>query len=189
MTNLGELQIRWILGGVGASAFALLLGLEVMTETDDISILDLVVDAVGLLLTICATVGVALLIQRMQAQHEERMELIRNLEIARTEGEEWRTKVQNHLAGIKAEMENQFQVWGMTAAERDIGLLMLKGLSHKEIAGLRDTTDATVRQQAQSIYRKADLPGKTAFSAYFLEDLMTPEVMSDSPVTQASGGS
>ena len=189
MTNLSELQIRWILGGVGAGAFALLLGLEVITETDDISILDLVVDAVGLLLTICATVGVALLIQRMHAQHDEKIELIRNLDIARAEGQEWRAKVQNHLAGIKAEMENQFQEWGMTAAERDIGLLILKGLSHKEIAGLRDTTDATVRQQAQSIYRKADLPGKTAFSAYFLEDLMTPEIMSGSPAIHVSEGS
>jgi hypothetical protein len=34
-----------------------------------------------------------------------------------------------------------------------------------------------VRQQAQSIYRKAGLPGKTAFSAYFLEDLLPPEAM------------
>jgi DNA-binding CsgD family transcriptional regulator len=62
----------------------------------------------------------------------------------------------------------------MTSAEREVGLLILKGLSHKEIAALRATTDATVRQQAQAIYRKAGLPGKTAFSAYFLEDLLVP---------------
>ena len=41
---------------------------------------------------------------------------------------------------------------------------------------MRATSDATVRQQAQAIYRKAGLPGKTAFSAYFLEDLFVPEV-------------
>jgi DNA-binding CsgD family transcriptional regulator len=62
----------------------------------------------------------------------------------------------------------------MTAAERDVGLLILKGLNHKEIAALRGTSEATVRQQAQSIYQKAELPGKTAFSAYFLEDLFAP---------------
>ena len=72
-------------------------------------------------------------------------------------------------------MDRQFQEWGMTAAEREVGLLILKGLSHKEIAALRATTEATVRQQAQAIYRKANLPGKTAFSAYFLEDLFAPE--------------
>ena len=63
----------------------------------------------------------------------------------------------------------------MTPAEREIGLLILKGLSHKEVAALRGTTEATVRQQAQSIYAKAKLPGKTAFTAYFLEDLWVPE--------------
>jgi DNA-binding CsgD family transcriptional regulator len=72
-------------------------------------------------------------------------------------------------------MEKQFEDWGMTAAEREIGMLILKGLSHKEVAGLRGTSEATVRQQAQSIYQKANLPGKTAFSAYFLEDLLMPE--------------
>ena len=74
-------------------------------------------------------------------------------------------------------MDRQFQDWGLTGAEREVGLLILKGLSHKEIAALRATTEATVRQQAQSIYRKAELPGKTAFSAYFLEDLLTPDMM------------
>jgi hypothetical protein len=44
---------------------------------------------------------------------------------------------------------------------------------------LRGTSEATVRQQAQSIYQKAELPGKTAFSAYFLEDLFAPGVNPD----------
>jgi DNA-binding CsgD family transcriptional regulator len=79
-------------------------------------------------------------------------------------------------------MDQQFEDWGMTGAEREVGLLMLKGLSHKEIAGLRATTEATVRQQAQAIYRKAKLPGKTAFSAYFLEDLFSPEAVPTPPV-------
>lgn len=69
----------------------------------------------------------------------------------------------------------QFAEWGMTVAEREVGLLILKGLSHKEIARLRATTEATVRQQAQSIYRKSNLPGKTAFSAYFLEDIFASD--------------
>ena len=43
----------------------------------------------------------------------------------------------------------------------EVALLILKGLSHKEIATLRSTSEATVRQQSQSIYHKADLPGKT----------------------------
>ena len=72
------------------------------------------------------------------------------------------------FSGLKAELDKQFQNWDMSAAECEVGLLILKGLSYKEVAALRNTSDATVRQQAQAIYRKAGLPGKTAFSAYFL---------------------
>ena len=175
MTNLSERQTRWLFGGIGLGCMAIILGLEVVTESDDIELLDFLVDALVLILTVGAAVGVALLTQRVHAQHEEKMTLIRDLETARAEGEAWRTKVQSHLATLKAEMDRQFQDWDMTGAEREVGLLILKGLSHKEIATLRATTEATVRQQAQSIYRKADLPGKTAFSAYFLEDLFAAE--------------
>ncbi len=179
MTNFSERQTRWVLGGLGLGCYVLLLTLEIVTEEDEVEIFDLLVDALTILLTIGAAVGVALLTQRMHAQHEEKMTLIRDLETARTEGEAWRTKVQTHLATLKAEMDRQFQDWDMTGAEREVGLLILKGLSHKEIAALRATTEATVRQQAQSIYRKAELPGKTAFSAYFLEDLFAPEEVAE----------
>ncbi len=101
MNSLSERQIRWILGGVGAGSFALLLTLEVVTETDEVAIVDLVVDALTILLTIAAAGGVVLLVQRMQVQHEEKIALIRDLQIARTEGEAWRSKVQSHLNGFK----------------------------------------------------------------------------------------
>jgi DNA-binding CsgD family transcriptional regulator len=171
---LSERQIRWALAGTAAGSFALLLTLEVTTEQHEISLLDFLSDAASLLLTITSAVGVGLLVQRMQVQHEEKMALIRDLEAARTEGAKWRSKVRSDFAGIKVEMDSQFQQWGMTDAEKDVGLLILKGLSHKEIAALRGTSEATVRQQAQSIYRKSKMPGKTAFSAYFLEDLFSP---------------
>jgi DNA-binding CsgD family transcriptional regulator len=191
VVNPSERQIRGFLASVGVGCFALLLTLEVRTEPDEISLVDLVTDAVTLLLTLGAAVGVALLAQRIQAQHEEKAALIRDLTIARAEGNGWRAKVRSHLAGLQAGMDKQFEEWSMTVAEREVGLLILKGLSHKEIASLRATTEATVRQQAQAIYRKANLPGKTAFSAYFLEDLFAPEVAIDgystSPSEEASG--
>ena len=176
---LGEKQIRWALAGVGLGFYVLILSLEIVTEQDDIEFFDVLVDAVALLLTIGSAVGVALLVQRMHVQHEEKMTLIRDLEVARLEGDDWRSKVQSHMAGIRIEMQKQFEEWGMTAAEQEIGMLILKGLSHKEVAALRGTSEATVRQQAQAIYHKSNLPGKTAFSAYFLEDVFSPEAMPD----------
>jgi hypothetical protein len=67
------------------------------------------VDALGLLLTICAAVGVALLAQRVQAEREEKAALVRDLELARAEGESWRAKVQSSLNGIRTEIANQFR--------------------------------------------------------------------------------
>lgn len=51
-------------------------------------------------------------------------------------------------------------------------MLLLKGLSFKEIASVRDTMEKTVRQQASTIYRKANVSGRHAFSAWFIEDLL-----------------
>ncbi len=181
MLNLGERSTKWAFAGIGLTCFTLLLTLEIATESDELSLFDIAIDAASIFLTIGAAVGVALLAQRMQSQHEEKLALIRDLQTARAEGNGWRTKVRSHLAGLKAGLDLQFQDWGMTPAEREVGLLMLKGLSHKEIAALRATTEATVRQQAQSIYRKANLPGKTAFSAFFLEDLFAPEEVASPP--------
>ena len=181
MSRFSEARIRWLLAGIGLGSFTLLLGLEIATETDELELADILVDALALLLTIASAVGVALLVQRMHSQHEEKMTLIRDLEIARVEGQGWREKVQKNLNGIQVEMDRQFDHWGMTAAERDVAMLILKGLSHKEIAALRGTSEGTVRQQAQSIYFKSDLPGKTAFSAYFLEDLFTPAMTEGAP--------
>ena len=158
--TLTEWQVRLMLGGVGILSFGLLILLEVVTETDEVELADIVVDALGLLLMVSTTVGLALLFHRMQTQHDEKLDLIRSLDVARAEGTEWRQKAEAHLKGLRDELDAQFERWGMSAAERDVGMLILKGLSHKEIARLRGTTEATVRQQAQSIYQKSDLPGK-----------------------------
>jgi DNA-binding NarL/FixJ family response regulator len=53
-------------------------------------------------------------------------------------------------------------------------LLQLKGLRHKAIAELRQTSERTVRQQALAVYRKSGLGGRTDLAAFFLEDLLLP---------------
>ena len=66
----------------------------------------------------------------------------------------------------------QFSEWKMTDSEADVGWLLLKGLSLKEIAIVRNTLEKTVRQQASSIYKKSGVPGRHAFSAWFIEDML-----------------
>ena len=68
-------------------------------------------------------------------------------------------------------VSQQFNDWSLTGSEKEVAWLLLKGLSLKEIAIIRHTLEKTVRQQASSIYRKSDLPGRHGFSAWFMEDL------------------
>ena len=66
-------------------------------------------------------------------------------------------------------IRRQFEAWGLTPAEADIAGLMLKGVSLRDIARLRHTSETTIRQQAQGVYRKSGLSGRAELAAYFLE--------------------
>jgi len=69
-------------------------------------------------------------------------------------------------------IHQQFDKWQLSQSEQQIALLLLKGLSFNEIAAIRDTKEKTVRQQASEIYKKADVAGRHAFSAWFFEDFL-----------------
>jgi len=69
-------------------------------------------------------------------------------------------------------ISQQFEDWQLSDSEKDVGWLLLKGLSFKEISTLRNTLEKTVRQQASAIYKKAGLNGRHAFSAWFIEDVL-----------------
>lgn len=69
-------------------------------------------------------------------------------------------------------VQQQFHAWGLTTSEQEVALMLLKGLSLREIATLRDTREKTVRQQASTIYGKCGLEGRHALAAWFLEDFL-----------------
>jgi len=73
------------------------------------------------------------------------------------------------LAGVIAK---QFTEWSLTDSEIEIGWLLIKGLSLKEISMIRETQEKTVRQQASTIYKKTSVSGRHAFSAWFIEDML-----------------
>src|SRR5690349_24570886 len=106
--------------------------------------------------------------------YKERLALVRDLDAARIQGRQWRDETRALLRGLGEAIDRQFVTWKLTDAEREIGLLILKGLSLKEIASVRVTSERTIRAQAQSIYAKAGLSGRAALSAFFLEDLLAP---------------
>jgi DNA-binding CsgD family transcriptional regulator len=97
-----------------------------------------------------------------------------DLALANQQAQQWREANRELIAGLAMQIQKQFETWQLTRAEAEVGLLMLKGLSHAEIAQVRDTSERTIRDQARAIYRKSGVTGRSELSAYFLEDLLLP---------------
>jgi DNA-binding CsgD family transcriptional regulator len=84
----------------------------------------------------------------------------------------WRREAEALLARLGMALDQQFDAWDLTDAEREISMLILKGLSYKEIASARGTAERTVRHQALGIFRKAGLAGRAEMAAFFLESML-----------------
>ncbi|MEJ2538376.1 MAG: LuxR C-terminal-related transcriptional regulator [Gemmatimonadota bacterium] len=101
-------------------------------------------------------------------------ELELDVAVARQEAARWRGEAREALEGLGVSIGRQFDRWQLTQAERDVALLLLKGLSHHEVARVREVSERTARQQARAVYRKAGLSGRSELAAFFLEDLLVP---------------
>ncbi len=157
-----------IIGGIG-----LFLGLEILEEPD-MTAVGILLELIDIIPIVVASVGVVLLFQVTREHRDEQLTLFRDLELARAQGQRWRTEARTLLNGLGEAIESQFSRWNLTEAEREVALLLLKGLSLKEVATVRATSERTVRAQARSLYAKANLTGRAALSAFFLEDLLAP---------------
>lgn len=94
---------------------------------------------------------------------------------ALVEAAQWKQESRELIQGLGVVIERQFERWKLTEAEAEVGLFLLKGLSHKEIANVRQTSERTVREQARALYRKSGLSGRSSLAAFFLEDLLLPQ--------------
>lgn len=103
-------------------------------------------------------------------------ELRRTLAARQAERDAWRASAEQALAGLGAAIDRQFEAWGLTPAEREVAMQVLKGRSHKEIAAATGRSERTVRQHAAAAYAKAGLDGRAALAAFFLEGLMLPRM-------------
>jgi DNA-binding CsgD family transcriptional regulator len=118
-----------------------------------------------------AIAGVGLFARHAWTVHATANDFERDLREMELEAERWRDEAHHALEGFGAAIDRELAKWGLTDAERDVALQLLKGLSHKEIANERGTSEGTVRQQALAIYRKGGLSGRSNLAAFFLEGL------------------
>jgi DNA-binding CsgD family transcriptional regulator len=125
--------------------------------------------------------GAVLLWMRIQGLKEEvtdQKEIAAQAEAARSialeEAVKWRKEASNAIRGLSDAIDSQLTKWKLTSAEKEVALLLLKGLSLKEIADVRGVSEKTARAQSFSLYAKSSLGGRAELSAFFLEDLMLP---------------
>ncbi len=118
-----------------------------------------------------AVVAASVLLRRLARRTRELGARLADTEAA---AQRWRADAQAILQGLGACIDGQFDRWGLSTAEKETALLLLKGLSHKEVALARTISDATARQQAVAVYRKAGVAGRSELAAFFLEDLALP---------------
>ena len=95
-----------------------------------------------------------------------------NSDANKAEAEIWRSRAKIFIDGLSSEISNKLYDWGLSASEKEIAFMLLKGLSLREIANARNTNEKTTRAQATSIYQKSGLSGRADLSAFFLEDLL-----------------
>lgn len=82
--------------------------------------------------------------------------------------------------GISDAIDTQFIQWSLTPAEVENALLIMKGLSIKEISSVREVAESTVKQQCTAIYRKSGLKGRQELVSYFIEDFLTKPILKNS---------
>jgi len=83
----------------------------------------------------------------------------------------WRKQASSALSGFAAAVDTQLSAWALTPTEREVALLLLEGLGHKQIAARTGRSERTVRQHAVSIYGKAGVSGRAELAAFFLSGL------------------
>ena len=88
------------------------------------------------------------------------------------------------LSGELFKIINQeFNKWGLTASEKEIALLIVKGLSMKEISELRNVKEKTIRQQSIKIYSKSGYSGRNELASHFIQDLLDLNLIKESSDT------
>ncbi|RBI84302.1 hypothetical protein DRV85_12725 [Rhodosalinus halophilus] len=94
---------------------------------------------------------------------------LRRTQVAHAQAQDRLRMVSGAFADL---MEERFESWGLTPAERDVALFSIKGLTTAEIASVRNTSEGTVKAQTNAIYRKAGVNGRAQLLSLFIEDLL-----------------
>ena len=120
-----------------------------------------------MVVAIFAALGLALILKSSFRKSRE-LTVTRAMVVEREkEAARWRSESQKFIQGLSSAIDTQLVRWSLSPAEKEVALLLLKGLSVKEIADIRSTTEKTVRAQSVAIYSKSNLAGRSELAASF----------------------
>ncbi len=123
-------------------------------------------------LVIASLGGIGYLLREVGQRRSELEKIKAQLTQTTSQLTESNEKLQSVHKQYREVIDKQLKDWSLTPSEKDVAVLLLKGLSFEEIAGVRETKEKTVRQQATAIYRKSGLNGRYEFAAWFFEDFL-----------------
>ena len=166
-----ERRRLFLLGACAVALVVALAVLDVTVEGEGWDAADFAFELLDRALTVGAMAAVAWITFAVRELRADQVALRQDLARAVAEGARWRSANGAMLGDLTAAIGRQFDAWTLTGAERDIAGLMLKGVSLRDIAQLRRTSETTIRQQARGIYQKSGLAGRRELAAYFLESL------------------
>jgi len=82
-------------------------------------------------------------------------------------------KVSRLTGELMARIQQRFEEWNLSKSEREVGWLLIRGFSMKEIAEIRGVKEKTTRHQATSLYAKSGLANRNELTSHFIEDLIS----------------
>jgi DNA-binding CsgD family transcriptional regulator len=168
--NLNQKE-RLVIAAVLAM-IAFMVGVDIFTDSREGVILShvLVEGSIGA----AALFGVFYVLRgSVELQHRLEQE-IKDFSEFKKQAEAFRSDSRKYVDGLSKAIDQQLTKWNLSVAEKEVAFLLLKGMSLKEVAQIRNTTEKTARVQSMAIYAKAGLAGRSELSAFFLEDLLLP---------------
>lgn len=100
------------------------------------------------------------------------LNVFERLRQARIQIDDSRSKLESLRQDFRSIFNDKCTNWGLTAAERDVAILLLKGLPLAEIAEARKTAIGTVKAQSSTIFRKASVRSRPELMSVILDDFL-----------------
>lgn len=132
-------------------------------------IYDLLLEGSILVLVILSTNSIW---RKLKVEKESKSKLENRLNETVLKASIWEKKSKDFVSEFHSHLLSKFFDWSLSKSEKEVAVLLLKGLTSKEIASIRFTSERTIRNQCRSIYEKAGFKSKNELKGYFLSELI-----------------